>query len=65
MPDFYVNVVVHGGLTVEAETEDDAISKAEGFGSHENLEDVYHVDTGTVDHEDCCDCPDCKPEEDE
>ena len=58
MNTFYVNVVVHGGLHVEAETEDDAISKAEGLSAYQ-LEDVYHVDTGTVDHADYCNCDLC------
>jgi len=58
MNTFYVNVVVHGGLHIEAETEDEAVSEAQNLSAYE-LEDVYHVDTGTVDHADYCNCDLC------
>ncbi len=65
MHTFYVNVQVHGGIEIEAETEAEAESKAREFQSHENLSDVFHVDTYSVDHEDYCTCPDCFDEEEE
>ena len=66
MNEFYVNVVVHGDVLVEAESEEEAIEKAEDIKGHD-LENTYHVDVhcNSVEHLDGCTCPLCDEEEDE
>ena len=60
---FCVNVVVHGDVEVEAESEDEATNlasdvKLEGYNSN-----TYHVDTHDVVHPNPCNCIDCREED--
>ena len=63
MPDFYVNVVLHGGVWVEADNESEAESKARDAEIDGHLSDTYHVDVGTVEHQENCGCDDCREED--
>ena len=63
MPEFYVNVVLHGGVWIEADSESEAESKARDAEIDGPLSDTYHVDVTTIEHQENCDCDECKEDD--